>query len=190
MSSHDRTTKIHCLRWVGDMFVGSNDRFVSFMTCYGNLKMLCGRNSSSSIQIKTSYRWKRKRERDRTNLRNGNLCKKMCTINTIAVLVSSFHFNSLFILVSRNFTLPLFSHFHRMYHRCTQYNRIFTLESWETSRLTSMLIDPEQRIDIVEWDRVDICKVNESLHRYNTFVPLIESWKKSSRWVRAVSLVE
>jgi hypothetical protein len=108
MPMHDRTTKIHCLRWDGDMFVGSNDRLVSFMTCYGNLKMLFGRNSSSSIQIKTSYRWKRKRERDRTNLRNENLCKKICTINTIAVLVASFHFNSLFILVSLNFTLLSF----------------------------------------------------------------------------------
>jgi hypothetical protein len=120
MSMHDRATKIHCLRWDGGMFVSSNHRLVSFMTCYGYLRMLFGRNSSSSIQIKTSHRWKRKRERYRTNLRNEILSKKICTINTIAVRVANFHFNSLFILVSRNFTLLLFSYFHWMYHRCTQ----------------------------------------------------------------------
>jgi hypothetical protein len=72
-------------------------------------------NSSSSIQIKTSHRWNRKWERERTNRRDEIFTHTICPINTIAVRIASFRFNSLFILVSRNFTLLSFSHFHQIH---------------------------------------------------------------------------
>jgi hypothetical protein len=114
MSLHDRTTDISCLRWYGDIFGGSNDGVTSFMMYYGNLKMLFCRNASVSVK-KTSHRWKRKRERERRNRREEILTHTICTINTATLPIASFHFNSLFILVSRNFTLLSFPHFHQMH---------------------------------------------------------------------------
>jgi hypothetical protein len=163
MSMHDRTTALCCLLWDGHMFFGSNDRVASFMMCDGSFKILFCRNSSSSTQIKTSHRWKRKRDRERTNRRHEIFSDTICTINTTAVWIASFHFNSIFILVSRNFTSLLFSHFHRMHspyifvmaskkflqkRRIERACHMMMLHSTDTPRRTqSIYSSHERRID-------------------------------------------
>jgi hypothetical protein len=107
MSMPGRTMELCCFLWDGDMFDESKNRVTSFMMRYGNLKMSFRRKSSSSIQTKHCLEG-----REQTNRRNEMLTHTIWTIHMTNVFIASFHLNSLFILVSRNFTLLLFSYFH------------------------------------------------------------------------------
>jgi hypothetical protein len=115
ISIHDRTTEYCCLPWEGYMFAVRNDRVASLVMRNGYLKMLFLRNSSWSVQLKTSHRWKRKKDRERTNRQNEIFTHTICKTNTTAQNIAYFSFLFTSLTSESKFQVSFFPRVHQMY---------------------------------------------------------------------------